>query len=203
MNSEFYRPPVARISQGDIFRDVPSVYVPDPEIVVVRQRQSPRGPVGDLYTVGDEGHLPQQAFNPNGDTFVGTIQVASGVLLTHSCEFDNSPRATVTFGLIRPMRTVPDDARAAIRQGRNLRLLYLPANDAPMMEESYIDLSRLTSIRLQAVGQGTRLLSATDSLLKAIYVGLIRYVTRFEASEDEIALLVQRAIAEADLPQQP
>lgn len=196
MNNDFYRLPVARISQGDIFRDVPSVYVPDPEIVIVRRRESARGSVGDLYTVGDEERQPQQAFNPNGDHFVGTVQLANAILLTHSCEVDNSPRSTVTFGLIRPIRLVPEDAREAIRAGRNLRLMYLPANDGPAFEESYVDFSRLTSVRREAVREDARVLSATDLLLKAIYLGLVRYVTRFEVSEDEIKPLVQQAMEE-------
>lgn len=163
MNGEFYRIPVSSLSQGDIFQDVPSVYV------------------------------------PRGTPFTGTVQVAKGILLTHSCELDNSnSRATITFGLIRPLANVQEEFKAPIREGRNLRLLYLPSNDDPLLEEGYVDLSRLSSVRREAVSDDQRLLSATDTLLKAIYLGLIKYVTRFEVDEAAIDSVVQRAMDEAN-----
>lgn len=197
MNGDFYRMPSANIAQGDVFIDVPSVYVPNSHIVVVRRRQTSRGPVADLYALGDAAHQPQRTFDPSGDEYVGQVQVAHALILTHACEIDNSPRATITLGLIRPMRAVPEDARSAIRDGRNIRFLYLPANDDPPLAESYVDFSRLTSIRRQALPQDKRILSLTETTLKALYVGLIRYVTRFELPDAEILGLVRRAVEDA------
>ena len=162
MNDQFYRLPVPRLSQGDILRDVPSVYA--------------RG-------------APAQ----------GIVQVADAIVLTHACELDNaSPRATVTLGLIRRIQDVPEASRPAIREGRNLRLLYLPENDNPALEEGYIDLSRISSVRREVLTDDCRILSATDTLLKAVYLGMIKFVTRFEVDEALIDPLVQRAIDEAD-----
>jgi hypothetical protein len=197
VNNEFYRLPPESISQGDIFRDVPSAYVANSDLEVVRRRQSQRGPVGDLYTVGDEAHRPQQAFDPNGDEVVGRVQVAHALVLTHACEIDNSPKATIIVGLIRAMKFVPEDARAAIRDGRNRRLLYLPPNDEPLLEESYLDFSRLTSIRREALRDDHRILSLTQTTLKAVYLGLTRYLMRYELPEVEIDALVQKAIEDA------
>lgn len=127
------------------------------------------------------------------------MQVADAIVLTHACELDNTnPRATVILGLIRRMRDVPEGSRTAIREGRNLRLLYLPQNDDPPLEDGYIDLSRVSSVRREALTEGCRILSATDTLLKAVYLGLIKYLMRFEVDEVLIDPLVQRAIGEAD-----
>jgi hypothetical protein len=172
--------------------------VPTSEIVLIRRRTGPGGrPLGDLYTLGNSELQPKQPFDPNRDEFVGTFQLADAVLLTNSCEMDNSPKANLTFALIRPLRTVPEEHRDAMVSGDNARVLYLPANDDPEFEESYIDFSRLSSLRPDAVQIANRVVSATEGLMKGIYVGFVRYVTRFVVEGDEIEALVQKAIDEA------
>jgi hypothetical protein len=194
VNDEFYQLPVPQLTQGDILNDVPAVYVGDGPLEFIRRRDTPRGPTGDIFVLGDGERAPQQAFKRDGDEFVGNVQQARAMILTHSCELDNSPRATVTLVLIRPMRNLPDEAKSAIREGRNLRLLYLPANDEPPLEESYVDLSRVTSIRRGALNDDQRYLSATRDLLLAVYMGIVKYYTRFEVDEESLVPLVERAL---------
>jgi hypothetical protein len=198
MNDEFYQLPLSRLTQGDILRDVPSLFVPDPEITFLRKRAGPRGPVGDLYVLGDQEIKPQQAFNPDGDFAVASVQSANAILLTHSCELDNSPRAQIAFALIRSMAPLQEDAKSTIRSGGNRRLLYLPPNDDPELIESYVDLSRVTTIRRDAVPEQRRLLSLTEASLTALYFGLMRYFTRHIADEEAIAQLAHDALTLPD-----
>ena len=162
----------------------------------MRRRDTRDGPGALLYALGDANRQPPKAFNPNLDETVAKLQLTKAIVLTHSCEMDNSPKATLTLGLIRPMRTYPEEGQDAIREGRNVRLLYLPANDAPELEESYVDLSRLTSLRRNVLPEENRVLSASDQLLKALYMGLMKYFTRFEVDEASIVPLVEQALAE-------
>jgi hypothetical protein len=190
------------MAQGDIFLDIPSVYLPEARVTFLRRRHSQRGPLADLYVLGDTRHVPQQRqFNPQGDELAASVQLGSAMLLTHACEVDNRPRATVSLALVRPLRTVPDASKEAIKSGRNLSFLYLPENDAPPFEESYVDFSRITSLRPDALSPDRRILSSSQQLLQALYVGLVRYFTRFDLNLSEIDDLVARAILEASIPE--
>lgn len=152
--------------------------------------------------LGNTGHAPQKLFDPEGDELAASVQLASGILLTHACELDNRPKANVSLALIRPLRTLPEPSKEAIRFGRHLSFLYLPQNDAPPFEESYVDFSRITSLRRAALPLGRRILSASEQLLRALYVGLARYYTRFDINPSEMAGLVAQAISEASKPEE-
>ena len=131
--------------------DVPSLYFREGPIEFPRRRPLSRGPGADLYTLGDQERVPRQQFSPGGDEVIAPVQVAASILLTHACEIDNSTKACALVALIRPMRVVPQASCEPIRTGKNLRTLWLPENDAPRFEESYVDFSRITSLRLDAL----------------------------------------------------
>lgn len=193
----YYQPPLPQIAQGDIFADVPSIYLPNSAITFPRRRDMKRGPGADLYILDDESRHPQaRPFDPNGDEVIADIQMTYGILLTHACEMDNSRKANLAFALIRPMRPMPEEDRVRIRSGANLRVLHLPASDSAGLEESYVDFSRITSLRPQALDNMPRILSATSVLLTALYVGLARYFTRFDIDPDLLSDLVDQAIRE-------
>lgn len=199
----FYQLPLPRLAQGDIFLDVPSIYLRDDAVTFLRRRQGKYGPLADIYVLDDKDHAPKKAFDRHDDEVAARVQLAPGLLLTHACEIDNSPRACVAVALIRPLRTVPPESHEAITSGTNLRVLYLPENDDPAFEESYVDFSRITSLRLDALPREKRILSAAPDLVKALYVGLTRYSTRFDISPQLLEPLIGEAISEASQPPEP
>ena len=199
----YYQLPLPKFAQGDIFLDVPSIYLGDDAVTFLRRRDARRGPLADIYVLDDESHTPRQPFNRQGDEVAAKIQLAPGMLLTHACEVDNSPRACVGVALIRPLGPVPPESREAITSGKNLRLLYLPENDVPAFEESYVDFSRITSLRLDAIPREKQILSAAPDLVKALYVGMTRYFTRFDISSPMLEPLIAEAIPEASQLPEP
>lgn len=171
--------------------------MPEDRIIFLRRwRDTPRGPAAILYDFGDTDRVPQQPFKPDADEGIATVQLANAILLTHGCELDNRPGGNVLFALVRPMRTVPEEHREAIRGGRNISFLPLEDNDDPPLEESYVDFSRISSMKPEALPRVRRILSASPELLKALYLGIARYFTRFEIRPEELAGLVEQAGAE-------
>lgn len=197
----FYQPPLQRLSQGDIFLDVPHLYLRDDEVTFLRRRSLKGGhPGADLYVLGDKKRSPSNAFNPEGDELAAPVQLAPGMLLTHACEIDNRPTACVSVALIRALRTVPQENQEPIVAGENLAFLPLPENDDPPLEESYVDFSRVTSLRQDVLLSTQRILSPAPALLKALYVGMARYLTRYDIAPSLLEKLVEEAIAEATKP---
>lgn len=180
--------------------DVPSIFIRDDKITFLRRRQGKRGPVADLYMLSDESHTPKKSFNPENDELAARVQVARAMLLTHGCEIDNTRKACLSVALIRPLRHVPPEHREAIVSGRNVRYLPLPENDSPPFEESYIDFSRVTNLRPDALPLDRRILSASPDLLKALYVGVTRYITRYDIAPATLEQLVDEAISGASAP---
>lgn len=144
-----------------------------------------------------DGRAPQgKAFNPDDEILPTNMQLAPAMLLTHACEIDNSPKAMVLVALIRPLAPVEAKQHPAIKEGRNLRFLYLPPNDEPKLNEGYVDFSRVTSVRRQVLPESPAL-SASATLLKAVYVGLVRYFTRADVEPALLNALVIKALDEA------
>ena len=193
----YYEKPRPKLAQGDIFLDVPHIYLRDESVTFLRRRSTKYGPSADLYLLRDQEHTPRAPFDPEGDEAASVVQLAPALLLTHACEIDQSPKACVNVALIRPLRNVPEGARDAILRGENLRLFPLPENDDPPLEPSYVDFSRVTSLRQNALVACQRIASASPDLLKALYLGLVRYITRYEMTGDSLDTLVEQAIVEA------
>ena len=192
-----YQAPLAKLTPGDVFVDIPSIYLRAAELTFLRRRQGPHGPLADLYVLGGEGNVPTKPFDPNGDEVAVPVQVTNGILLTHGCEIDNRPKACVSLALIRPIAPLPGEAKENIRRGRNLSFMWLPDNDDPPLPESYVDFSRISAVRPAALDQGRRIVSASAELLEALYVGLVRCFTRWEISGELLALLVQESAPRA------
>lgn len=150
--------------------------------------------------LGDKKRTPTQAFNVEDDELAARVQLAPGMLLSHACEIDNSATACVSVALIRPLRTAPKEHQEAIVTGRNVRFLPLPENDDPPFEQCYVDFSRVTSLRPWVLLARQRILSPAPALLNALYVGLARYITRYDIAPSLLERLVREAIAEANKP---
>lgn len=202
MDNEFYQHPHPRLAQGDIFLNIPSVSVRDTDLRFLRERDGTGGvKVADIFRVdGSDGRTPQgKAFNPDDERLYANLQMAPAMLLTHACEIDNSPKAMVLVALMRPLRSVGVEQHAPIKEGRNLRFLYVPPNDDPPLAESYVDFSRITSVRRQVLPDRPAL-SVSPLMLKAVYVGLVRYFTRSDVEPALLDSLVAKAIDEARAP---
>jgi hypothetical protein len=177
--------------------DVPSLRVLSTEIEFIRRRNTARGPVGDLYTVGAE-QRPQQAFNPSEDDIVVSCQVANAMIIGNACDWDNNRTAPVPIALVRPLRTLPNDAHDAIRRGENGRFLHLPENDDPALEESYVDFARTTSLRANVLDGYARLLSPSNELMTALYVALTYFYSRMEPDPARMNERAVIALRQAD-----
>ncbi len=150
------------------------------------------------YVYGDEDRAPQQAFDPNKEEVVAQAALGAGILLSQGCEIDHSPQ--IWLALIRTLRSVPLEHQDAVVSGANFRFLYLPENDDPPFEASYLDFSRITTVRVAAMTAYNRILSASDDLIRALYVGITRYITRFDLRPTVLNDVVARAISEASEP---
>ncbi len=197
MNDRYYQQPTRLIGQGDILTAVPSLRIIRSDLEFVRRRQTARGPVGDLYTV-DGARQPQgRAFDPNQDEVVAACQVGYAMILGNACDWDNSPTAPVPLALVRPLRTLPQDAHPAIRQGENGRFLHLPANDEPAFEESYVDFARATTVRASVLPSFIRLLSPSSELLAALYAALAYFYSRMDLAVHDLAQRAEAALMQA------
>jgi len=186
-----YSSPLPELTPGDIFVNLPSIYLRSAEITFLRRRTGPKGPLADLYILGDEDRAPKKPFNPNDDEVMAHVQLAQAILLTHGCEIDNRPKAALSVAIVRPIKSVPTgDAKEKIRSGENLSYLYLPENDYPTLEQSYVDFSRISALKPEALPLDPRILSASPELLRALYIGLLRYFTRWDIEPELLESLV-------------
>ncbi len=195
-----YRAPTEEFSPGDIFSETPSLYLRDSGLEFLRRRTGKGGRAeADLYAVANQTTSPIKPFNPLDDEAIARVQTASAVVLTHGCEIDGRPRACLVVALARPIRTVPTaNDQENIRRGATLSFLWLPPNDEPPMEESYIDFSRLTSLRREALRPEDKILSASEELTKALFLGVTRYFTRWDIPEETLTQLALEAQADVN-----
>lgn len=179
---------------------MPSTEVTSIDVTYVRRDPPKNGTSATLHRVSDGPIANVKRFALERDEIVLPVQVTFGILLTHGCEFDNSPNADVLVALARPLGVVPLDAQDAIRAGRNKRVFPLPENDDPHFAESYIDFTRITSLKPDQVTHLERILSPSKELLSALYTAIAVYFFRLKLDPALQAEAVARAIEEADRP---
>lgn len=106
--------------------------------------------------------------------------VGSAVLLSHDCEFDKPDHAYTLVARVIPIIGAPEPRWDAIRRGRTLNAIHLPAVGTAV--ESFIDLRyihRLPKDDLRAaVAANGRVASMTDDGRAAIIAYLYRFFTR-------------------------
>jgi hypothetical protein len=176
----------AEVSQGDIYKAVPSVFIPSRPITAVR-RETVGGGKQALMPYTEDGPPPAGGFQWElRDTpVVSDGRLALAILLTHDCEIDKKGRDDLRLvALIRPWASISESAASNIRLGNRRRFFYLaPQLDGPALDESYVDFRRITTVRGSALPEAHRVLSLSDAMRDALREAFIRYVTRAEGDE--------------------
>jgi hypothetical protein len=172
---EPFAAPRLELSQGDIFRAVPSLLVDQRPLVVVRRRDRL---TALLHTEGGDAPPGGFTWQGHGETVVARASLALAMLMTHDCELDKDEHFR-TFALIRGWETLPFETQLNILAGRRLRFFHL-APQLPDLPESYVDFRRLTTVRGREIRMEDRMLSLSDDSRAALREAFIQFVTRAE-----------------------
>jgi hypothetical protein len=172
-----FSPPSDELSQGDLFVEVPSVYVQDLRYLVKTADNT-----FSLQAVAGQRRLdrPYPANAEETRTF--------GIVLTHDCEIDKEPRrALVHVALVRPLRApdVPEEHLDGFRANTRHRAFYLPTNDY-LEGENYADLRRMTPLRVDVLLGLTKLASMNEDGRRMLREHIFRFFTRRYLPDDWI-----------------
>jgi len=173
--SVWYCTPKDELSQGDIFVDMPSVYVPEP--VQTATATTCAGNSRHLVPASAEPEL----FGAQDQIMLARGNLTAAVVLTHDCEIDKDQRYRL-LGLIRPLAGLPLSAVEEIKANNRRRFFYLPAEDEVYaLPESYLDFRRITTVNGGVLQPAKRVLSMQDRLRDSMSEAFILYLTRAEA----------------------
>jgi hypothetical protein len=108
-----------------------------------------------------------------------------GVVLTHDCEIENEDnKRHRLLGLLRPLDALRPEDQEVIVGGHHYGRLYLPAWDEVGLPESYADLRRITTLRLDALPGDQRVCSMSDFGREVLQKAIIRYLTEQMRGDD-------------------
>jgi hypothetical protein len=162
-----FSPPSDELSQGDLFADVPSVYVEDLRYLVKTD--------ANAYSL-------QSASQPRKDdrTYPANAVEARtfGIVITHDCEIDkNLARALVYVALVRKLDDVAEEFRDGFRSNTRHRAFYLPSNEY-LNGEHYADLRRMTPIRADALLTLSKVATMNQDGRRMLREHLFRFFSR-------------------------
>lgn len=164
--------------QGDIFKDVPSVWIATRPLKVARDFR-PEGAAARLkYTAINEVDAPQKPFDwAGGEDVVVRATRGFGILLTQDCELDK-PKGMLTFAMIRLLDGSQHAENVEVmRNRRKYRSFYLEEQtQAPAFRAAYVDFGRLTTIAPAAINQADRLLSLVPEVRDALREDFIEFL---------------------------
>lgn len=181
-----YTTPETDQRQGDIYRDVLHVMLPEPGFKVLRpisakgtkdaravHKHTDPEPSGGLDWAGRER---VEAFG----------QLAFGIVLTHDCEIENDDnRHHRLIALMRPFDdSLSEESKEIIAAGRHFGRLYLPAWPAAGLPESYIDFRRITTVLNKALPVKQRVASLSDEGRDLLQRSFIAFVTELFRSQE-------------------
>jgi hypothetical protein len=192
---EFYRDVDPRWCQGDIIRQVPHIHL-KPPLIAVRRESTKSGeklapfeyPLGAPNEENPVNATPRGGFKfGTGDNIVAFCQLGFGMVLTYDCEIDNDKKHR-HIALIRPLGPLPAQDQQTIRERRNVSYCYLPAYP-DVIEESYVDFRRMTTVHPDLLQNTERILSLTENAVRYVWIQLIRYWTRLDISPEALEKL--------------
>ena len=186
------------LSQGDLIELAPSNYVDDLGYLVKFSDNPARFQLRSVRPQHMHDDKTHQA-NARG------VRVP-GIVLTHDCEIDKDDRerASILVGLVRPLKSLPDEHQDGIRRYTRHRAFYLPVTEPDaaavqeegdgangeaaeggdtepqihLAEECYLDLRRITSIRRGALEQLERKAAMNEDGRLMLQEHLFRFFTR-------------------------
>lgn len=180
----YYLPPIGdEILQGDILDGVPAAFVRPGPTRVIRMGKTK----GDyqFVTVHTEANPPHDgmklSMESGGDDVIVHGYLERAMLLTHECEIENDDRAR-TVAMIRPISHL--DAETAEKLfSDDPDALYtrfpLPAQaDEPMMERSFVDFMRLTTVHPKVLEECRRVASVPDEVRHAVATAFYEFLFR-------------------------
>lgn len=176
--------PAEKLSQGDVFAEVPIVYVRslaymvkvDKNTFTLRQR-APEAL--DARNEHQANVREASSHTDPEDPFGNAMGVRRfGVVLTHDCEIDKMvDRPSVLVALVRELGTVHEEHRAAIRSYAEKRTFYLPASEF-LPTESFVDLRVVSTIRREQLETLHRVASMNEDGRMALRAQLFRFFVR-------------------------
>jgi hypothetical protein len=182
----FYRLVDKEILQGDIFEEVPQLFLRPPLLALRRVTLAggreafgfyPFPPPADDAPGGPSGRVP-----PGGPFHFGTgeqtsafCQVTRAIILNHDCDIENEPDHRLV-ALVRPLSPVPAEHQEIIRHNQNFNYFYLPAEDG--LPEAYVDFRRLTSLSPDFLPVEKRIAALAVESVKALQAQFFRFLTR-------------------------
>jgi hypothetical protein len=176
--------PVEKLSQGDLFAQVPLVYVRSLAYMVKvdnNRFELRKKPPGTLEIRNDHQANVREASSDadSEDPFGNAIGFRRfAVVLSHDCEIDKMvERATVLVALVRELSVAHEDDRPRIRDYSEKRAFYLPSGRY-LETESFIDLRVITTIRGQELEKLERIASMNEDGCMAMRAQLFRFFTR-------------------------
>ena|GEM_PF-4208594 len=176
------------LTQGDILSGVPHLFLTG-ELTEVRNNTFPGGQPGlkryryiakPTQDEQDAGLVPPGGYRiatPEGAPVVANGQFSNAIMLTYGCDIDHNPRHRMV-ALVRPLAQINDEGqRNRIRNNSNLYSFHLPAYSEGL-EESFVDLRRITSMHPDAVDRCRRVVSLSDTGIAAFFTQFFRFLTR-------------------------
>lgn len=168
----------AEVLQGDIFEVQPSIFIRSRPLAVVRTKQEGERIHAGMHTEDGKPAPPDGGYRwEKGEDIIAEGILAKAVMMTHDCEIEKDDKHRA-LALIRPWSTIPAEHQEKVRQGLRYRFFWLPAQNDPDFEESYVDFRRLTTVRPGALLEQHRILAMTERMREAIGAAFIKFITR-------------------------
>jgi|ERR1019366_1227484 hypothetical protein len=183
MSGAFYRPVGNDVLQGDIFNDIPHLFL-KPPLKAIRgpitlKGGRPSWGVYDYPLTGEPLELPKIGGPFNfalGEQVPVTCNVTRAMVLNHECDIENEHEHRL-IALIRPLAPVTNpEHRQFIKENRNSAFFYLPPNDGGL-EEAYVDFRRITSLSPSFLVPGNRLSALAPVAVLALQAQIFRHFT--------------------------
>lgn len=173
----FYLPPApGEILQGDIYEDMPSIFIDERPLLVARPWKKSGG--RDIWAVhSEDGPPPAGGFtwrmDRGGEKAVHAhAHLGRAIVLTHDCEIEND-QTVRTLAMIRPVSEFGASARDRLFSGREEDIQYAlfpleAQSEEPSLERCLVDFRRLTTVRPAVLDQSTRIASLSEELRSAL-----------------------------------
>ena len=174
--ASFYRALDAQLCQGDIFGQVPHLFLKE-QPHLLHKATLPKNKAGYLIEDLPEGTLPTTP--ADGGLVPATCHVTRAILLTHGCEIDKDQKHRLV-ALIRPMpKDWNEGNRAVVKEGRDHSFFYLPPGEG-QLAESYVDFRRISTVAPRWVDSAIRLASLSEEARLAMLFQFFRFLARSE-----------------------
>lgn len=174
MAEEIYEGPRPKLSQGDILASVPGICI--------------RGTVTRIEKGDNRTYHIANGLGEGSAQTGEKLSIAAGcrytkaILITHDCEIDKEHVKTLIVCPVLPLSSLASKSQDLVRRNRVYSRLHLPRYREALVE-SFVDLAQFSTIEKAHLANGQRILSLSDLGRHALYLQLIRWLTRWEFRE--------------------